>query len=190
MNVLVEKLRDKVIALNDASDVADEILALVGDARFVLLGEASHGTHEFYRCRAEITKRLIAEKNFSAVAVEADFPDAYRVNRFVHGIGKDLVQQTKRCRIFKDFRSGCGAIRWCWILSNGSEKSLMTSKPLIEQAGFYGIDLYSLHSSIHAVLEYLEKVDPEAARRARHRYSCFDHYGENAQHMAMRRVMI
>ena len=73
---LIERIREKAVALNGTNDVAEEILALVGDARFVLIGEASHGTHEFYKYRAEITKRLIEEKGFSAVAVEADFPDA------------------------------------------------------------------------------------------------------------------
>jgi erythromycin esterase-like protein len=83
---LIKTIRGKAVKLNDA---ADEILSLVGDARFVLIGEASHGTHEFYKCRAAITKKLITEKEFSAVAVEADFPDAYRVNRYVRGIGAD-----------------------------------------------------------------------------------------------------
>jgi erythromycin esterase-like protein len=76
-------------ALSGAADDYDRLLALVGDARFVLIGEASHGTHEFYRTRAEITQRLIQEKGFTAVAVEADWPDAYRVNRYVRGVGDD-----------------------------------------------------------------------------------------------------
>ncbi len=180
MNVLVEKLRDKVIALNDAGDVAAEILALVGEARFVLIGEASHGTHEFYRCRAEITKKLIEEKNFSAVAVEADFPDAYRVNRYVRGAGKDLTANDA----LADFTR---FPLWMWRNHDVLDfvewlKSRNSERNLNEKVGFYGIDLYSLHSSMAAVLDYLEKVDPEAARRARYRYSCFDHYGENAQH--------
>src|ERR671923_2979522 len=75
--------------LTGAADDYDALLDLIGDARFALLGEASHGTHEFYRARAEITRRLIEEKGFTAVAVEADWPDAYRVNRFVRGIGDD-----------------------------------------------------------------------------------------------------
>ena len=85
----IKTIREKAVALDGAADAADEILALVGEAQFVLIGEASHGTHEFYRCRAEISKRLIAEKKFSAVAVEADFPDAYRVNRYIRGEGND-----------------------------------------------------------------------------------------------------
>src|SRR5437870_10942647 len=83
------------------------LLDLIGDARFVLLGEASHGTHEFYRERAEITKRLINEKGFRAVAVEADWPDAYRVNRFVRGVGKE-TESIDALADFKRFPT------WMW----------------------------------------------------------------------------
>src|SRR5919106_4432690 len=76
--------------LTNAKEDYDPLLEMIGDARFVLLGEAKHGTHEFYRERAQITKRLLAEKGFAAVAVEADWPDAYRVNRYVRGASDDL----------------------------------------------------------------------------------------------------
>jgi erythromycin esterase-like protein len=175
----IDLIRNKAVRLDGASDVSDEILALVGDARFVLIGEASHGTHEFYRCRAEITKRLIAEKGFSAVAVEADFPDAYRVNRYVRGIGSDK-NADEALRDFERFPL------WMWRNTEVLEfvewlKNFNADKPLNNQAGFYGIDLYSLHASMEAVLKYLDKIDPDAARRARYRYSCFDHHGEDAQ---------
>src|SRR5688572_33300794 len=81
----VDSVREAAQPLSGASEDYDRLLELVGDARFVLLGEATHGTHEFYRQRAEITKRLIQEKGFTAVAAEADWPDAYRVNRYVQG---------------------------------------------------------------------------------------------------------
>ena len=82
---IVVRVRAEAQPLRDAADDYDALLELVGDARLVLLGEASHGTHEFYRERAEITKRLISEKGFTAVAVEADWPDAYRIHRYVQG---------------------------------------------------------------------------------------------------------
>jgi erythromycin esterase-like protein len=179
MSVSVEKIREKAIVFDDASDVPDEILELVGDARFVLIGEASHGTHEFYKYRAEITKRLIAEKDFEAVAVEADFPDAHRVNRYVRGLGDDktaddaLADFTRfplwmwRNRVVLEF------VNWLKSHNDGLETN--------QKIGFYGLDLYSLHSSMAAVLDYLKKVDPEAAKTARNRYSCFDHFGEDAQ---------
>src|SRR5687768_7278244 len=106
--------------LSGARDDYDQLLDLIGDARFVLIGEATHGTHEFYRERAEITKRLIAEKAFSAVAVEADWPDAYRVNRYVRGLGTDLNAPTPRWRDSNGFQPGCGATPTCFDLSNGS----------------------------------------------------------------------
>src|ERR687885_438692 len=86
---LVDTVRDAARVLTGSADDYDPLVDLVGDARFVLLGEASHGTHEFYRARAEITKRLIAERGFTVVGVEADWPDAYRVNCYVRGVGSD-----------------------------------------------------------------------------------------------------
>src|SRR5678816_2349383 len=90
----------------DSADF-DPLLRRIGDARFVLIGEASHGTHDFYRVRAEITKRLIREKGFTAVAVEADWPDAYRVNRFVRGRGND-TDATEALAGFRRFP------QWMW----------------------------------------------------------------------------
>jgi erythromycin esterase-like protein len=152
----------------------------IGKARFALLGEASHGTHEFYRERVEITKRLIVEKNFTAVAAEADWPDAYRVNRYVRGVGEDLDAE----EALGDFRR---FPTWMWrntVVVEFVEWLKAHNEALppdAEEVGFYGLDLYSLHASMKAVLRYLEKVDPEAAKRARERYSCFDHVGEDAQ---------
>jgi erythromycin esterase-like protein len=180
MDVLAEKIREKAVEFGGTSDVPDEVLALVGDADFVLLGEASHGTHEFYKYRAEITKRLIREKGFTAVAVEADFPDAYRVNRYIRGFGKDQTANDA----LSDFER---YPLWMWRNADvldfvGWLKSHNEKLEIDDKIGFYGLDLYSLHASMQSVLEYLDKVDPEAARRARYRYSCFDHYGEDAQH--------
>ena len=165
--------------LNGTDDVADEIMRLVGDARIVLIGEASHGTHEFYKYRAEITKRLIAEKGFAAVAVEADFPDAYRVNRYVRGLGEDRTAN-EALSAFERFPL------WMWRNTDVVDFViwLRAHNDALEQGekiGFYGLDLYSLHSSMRSVLDYLEKVDPDAAQSARSRYACFDHFGEDAQ---------
>ncbi|MDQ2682622.1 MAG: erythromycin esterase family protein, partial [Chloroflexota bacterium] len=158
----------------------DALLDLVGDARFVLIGEASHGTHEFYRERAAITKRLITERGFTAVAVEADWPDAYRVNRYVRGTDDD-ADADEALDEFTRFP------RWMWRNTvvrefvewlRGHNESMPGGAT---KTGFYGLDLYSLHASIDAVVGYLDKVDPEAAIRARTRYGCFDHFGEDPQ---------
>lgn len=176
----IEQISEKAIRLNNTTDVPQEILSLVGDAEFVLLGEASHGTHEFYRFRAEITKKLIKEKQFSAIAVEADFPDAYRVNRYVRGSGNDRAAEES----LEDFQR---YPLWMWRNADvldfvGWLRAHNDERSAHNRVGFYGIDLYSLHSSMEAVLVYLDKTDPEAAKRARYRYSCFGHYGEDPQH--------
>jgi len=148
---------------------------LIGDARVVLIGESSHGTHEFYDARAQITKWLIEEKGFTAVAAEADWPDAYRVNRYVRGTGDDQSPE-EALRGFQRFpawmwrntvvRDFVGWLRW----HNGR-----CAADGRRQTGFYGLDLYSLHRSADEVIGYLERVDPAAAARARARYACFDH---------------
>ena len=158
----------------------DSLIEMVGEARFVLLGEASHGTHEFYRERALITKRLIYQRGFNAVAVEADWPDAYRINRFVRGEGPDL-DSVDALSGFKRFpqwmwRNADVLDFVGWLREHNDEQSYANRK-----AGFYGLDLYSLHASIEAVLAYLGKVDPEAAKRARHHYSCFEHFGKKIE---------
>ena len=158
----------------------DPLLHLIGDSRFVLIGEASHGTHEFYRERAQITKRLITEKGFSAVAVEADFPDAYRINRYVRAEGPD-EDAVEALSGFERFPA------WMWRNADvldfvGWLRTHNDDLPAAEpKVGLYGLDLYSLHTSMEAVLTYLGKVDPDGAERARKRYSCFDHFGEDTQ---------
>jgi erythromycin esterase-like protein/predicted phosphoribosyltransferase len=158
------------------ADVLDD---LIGDARIVLIGESSHGTHEFYDARAEITKWLIEHKGFNGVAAEADWPDAYRVNRYVRGLGDDETPE-QALRGFQRFpawmwrnavvRDFVGWLRW----HNGR-----CAAEGRRQAGFYGLDLYSLHRSMQEVVAYLEGVDPKAAERARARYACFDHSSGN-----------
>jgi erythromycin esterase-like protein len=166
--------------LSDSPADFDLLLEQAANCRFVLLGEASHGTHDFYSTRAEITKRLIAEKGFNVVALEADWPDAYRVHRYVTGKSGDSTG-LESLGGFKRFPT------WMWrnfdVLEfvewlRGYNES---KRDLKQKAGFYGLDLYSLYTSIEAVLEYLQKIDPEAAKRARKRYGCFEHFGEDSQ---------
>jgi erythromycin esterase-like protein len=178
-DLAIQAIRGAAHPLTGAEDDFDPLLERVGEARFVLLGEASHGTHEFYRVRAEITKRLIREKGFNAGAVEADWPDAYRVNHFVRGRGDD-DDATDALAGFRRFPA------WMWRNADvldfvGWLRAHNDDGPGWPKVGFYGLDLYSLHASMEAVLAYLDKVDPAAARRARDRYGCFDLYGDDAQ---------
>jgi erythromycin esterase-like protein len=174
----IEAVRQSAVPLTEDDDHA-ALLDLIGDAHFVLLGEASHGTHEFYRERSRITQRLIAQKGFNAVAIEGDWPDAYRVNRFVRGLGADTFA-TDALAGFKRFPT------WMWRNTDvvdfvDWQRAHNDSQLPERRTGFYGLDLYSLHASMQAVLEYLAKVDPEAARQARERYGCFDRFGDDSQ---------
>ncbi|MFJ5556816.1 erythromycin esterase family protein [Streptomyces sp. NPDC093250] len=164
---------------------SDEALFdLVGDAHFVLIGEASHGTHDFYQARARMTQRLIEEKGFCAVAAEADWPDAYRVNRYVRGHSDDVTAE-ESLRDFERFPT------WMWrntavldFVGWLREHNDRVSGGEHAKAGFYGLDLYSLYRSIEEVINYLDRVDPEAAKRARERYACFDHYNTDGDAQA------
>ncbi|MBQ5940183.1 erythromycin esterase family protein [Massilia sp. AB1] len=173
----LDAIRSQAVPIAGGARDYDALLDLVGNARFVLLGEATHGTHEFYAERARITQRLIEEKGFTAVAVEADWPDAYRVNRYVRGEGHDADGRAALSG-FERFPA------WMWrntAVLDFVEWLRARNEASQAKAGFYGLDLYSLFTSIHEVLGYLDKVDPEAAREARRRYACFDHYDRDSQ---------
>ena len=177
MRTLVEDAARVAAAAHRISSAADydSLLAAIGDHKVVLIGEASHGTHEFYEVRAELTKRLISERGFRIVAAEADWPDALRVNRYVRGASEDA-----------DANAALGGFtrfpHWMWrnavVLEFVEWLQQWNRAHDTAPVGFYGIDLYNLHASVSGVLRYLEGVDPAAARRARDRYSCFDHFGD------------
>jgi erythromycin esterase-like protein len=156
------------------------LVEAAGRAAVVLIGEASHGTHEFYRERAELTKALIAHHGVTIVSAEADWPDAYRVNVYVRGAGED----ESAAAALSDFRRFPA---WMWRNREVVDfvewlREWNASLPGdVPKTGFYGLDLYSLHASMEAVVRYLEEVDPDAAARARERYSCFDHFGADPQ---------
>ena len=175
-----EFVRELAQPIYGAANDYDALLELIDDARLVLLGEASHGTHEFYFERAQITKRLIKEKNFTVLAIEADWPDASRVHRYVRGGGED-ANANDALSGFRRFPA------WMWrntVVAEFVEWLREFNRgvdPKRAKAGFYGMDLYSLHASIDAVLDYLGKVDPDAAARAKLRYSCFDHFSREPQ---------
>ena len=175
---ILAAVRHSALPLTGERTDFDPLLKAVGDARFVLIGEASHGTHEFYRLRAQITKRLIAEKGFNAVAAEADWPDAYRLNQYVRFESED-EDAIDALAGFQRFPA------WMWrnadVLDFIGWLRNYNEDRHSQRAGFYGLDLYSLHASIRAVLDFLDKVDPDAAHRARYRYSCFENFGEDTQ---------
>lgn len=178
----IDLLREAAHPLTGAAADFDPLIERIGDTPLVLLGEASHGTHEFYASRARLTQRLIEERGFNAVAVEADWPDAVRVSRFIQGRGSDA-----------DARAALGDFQrfpqWMWRNTEVLQlvewlREHNRGRRADDRIGFYGLDLYSLHASVQAVIDYLDKVDPEAAQRTRQRYACFDHTLEEASEAA------
>lgn len=176
-NSFLNKLHAHVHPIVNKKDDFDPLLELIGDASFVLLGEASHGTHEFYKTRAEITKRLIQEKNFNIIALEADWPDAYKINRYVHS---ELPKANAFDAIseFKRFPA------WMWRnteMLEFIEWLYNYNKNINSKTNIYGLDLYSLHRSMQAVISSLLLIDPKSAEQAKKRYACFDSFGLEAQ---------
>ena len=173
-------LEGRLHLVTGGQDDYDSLVDNVADRRFVLIGEASHGTHDFYAERARITRHLIEECGFNAVAVEADWPDAYRVNRYVMGLSDDSDADTALSD-FRRFPSWMWRNRDVlafveWLRSRNDAQVTPRLK-----ARFYGLDLYSLRASMEAVVRYLDRVDPDEAARARARYSCFAHVGGEGQ---------
>lgn len=170
------------------ADDLDPLMERVGDARYVLLGEASHGTHEYYTWRSEITKRLIKEKGFKFIAVEGDWPDCFNINRWIKGYtgAGDSIED-----VLHQFD------RWpTWMWANWEIAALAKwlrsyNNKLIpgDKIGFYGLDVYSLWESMELIVEYLEKEDPEAAEYAKKAIDCFEPYGEEETYAAALSMM-
>jgi len=185
---LAEALRDAAKALATPADL-DPLIDRIGDSRFVLLGEASHGTSEFYRWRSELTKRLIREQGFSFVAVEGDWPDCYAVNRYVRGLpgaghtARDVLHAFERWPTW--MWANQEIVEFAdWLCAWNARRAPQA------QAGFYGLDVYSLWDSMRAVTEYLEQIDPGLAREARASYRCFEPYAEDVQEYAQATAIV
>src|ERR671931_538591 len=159
------------------------------NVRYVLLGEASHGTSEFYSWRAEITKRLISEQKFSFIAVEGDWPDCYNVNRYVKGMSNSKANHSGNSNAYNVLYT---FNRWpTWMWANREIVDLVEwirkhneKLPEEQRVGFYGLDVYSLWESMESVIKYLKKVDPDAIKAAIEAYLCFEPYAQNVEDYA------
>ncbi len=179
---LVSQIRRLARPLRGARDL-DPLIERVGNARQVFLGEASHGTSEYYTWRTRTSQRLIEEKGFSFIAVEGDWPDCYRVNRYVKGYPDSGADARKVLETFE---------RWpSWMWANEEVVDLVEwlrqhndRLPEEEKVGFYGLDVYSLWESMEALIDYLEREEPEAVPAARRAYKCFEPYGEDVREYA------
>jgi erythromycin esterase-like protein len=174
--------------LTDANDL-DALLDRVGDARVVMLGEASHGTHEFYAWRAAVSRRLIDEKGFSFVAVEGDWPDCARVDRSLRGLPGEPPDPCEALRAFERWPTWMWAndevvdfCRWLRTRNAGVEESA--------RVGFSGLDVYSLWESLREILVYLREHDPQRVPAALAAYRCFQPYDENEQRYGMATRMV
>src|SRR4051794_36692109 len=181
-DALIDQVKSCSLPLRGERDL-DPLLERIGDARFVLLGEASHGTSEYYTWRAAISRRLIEEKGFSFIAVEGDWPDCYRVNRYVKGLDDAGGGAREVLHAFE---------RWpTWMWANEEVVALAEwlrrhndGRPDDQKAGFYGLDVYSLWESLFAVMGYLHRNDPAALPAAWRAFRCFEPYGEDVQEYA------
>lgn len=173
----VTREKEKNYPLANSRDL-DPLMDRIGNARFVLLGEASHGTHEFYTWRTAITKRLINEKGFNLIAVEGDWPDCYRLNRYIKGYD---YQDKSVLQMLATFN------RWpTWMWANWEVAALIewlkernTHRSPDHKVGFYGLDVYSLWESMETLIHYLKNNDPAAADIAERAMSCFARYGRD-----------
>lgn len=176
------KQNERSIVLNSEKDL-DPLMERIGDSKYVLLGEASHGTHEYYTMRSIITQRLIQEKGFNLIAVEGDWPACFEVNRFIKG---HTGPEVKVKEVLKNFH------RWpTWMWANWEMAGLAEwlreynrNKAANKKIGFYGLDVYSLWESLETLLEYLERTDKEAAQIARKAFECFEPYSQEGQEYA------
>jgi erythromycin esterase-like protein len=157
----------------------DSILEVAQDVDHILIGESTHGTHEFYSIRASITKQLILKKGFNVIAIEGDWPDVYRINLYVKG-DSSIKNAIDALSGFKRFPT------WMWrneVVVEFIEWLHQYNSTLhpINKIGFYGLDLYSLNTSMEIIISYLEKKYPDATKRAKERYACFDPFKEDLQ---------
>lgn len=172
-----ESFENHIKPLENAGDL-DPLLDRIGNSKYVLLGEATHGTHEYYTWRAEISKRLIEEKGFSFVAVEGDWPDCYEINRWVKGLSNTPDSIEEVLRAFKRWPT------WMWAnwevaaFASWMRKHNDQLDPE-NKVGFYGLDVYSLWDSMEKIIQYLEKEDPETAQLAKQTADCFEPYRKN-----------
>jgi len=183
----IEMVKQKAHPLKTPADL-DVLMNRIGDARIVMLGEASHGTHEYYTWRSQITKRLIKEKGFNFIAVEGDWPDCYALNRYI----KHYVPNEKAVDVLHEFE------RWpTWMWANWEIVALAewlyqynNTLPADEKIGFYGLDVYSLWDSMDEIKKYLEKVDPKALEVAKEAFKCFEPYKQDGTSYAYASQMV
>lgn len=176
-NEVLSYIRQWAHPLKGGEDL-QPLFDLINDARIVMLGEASHGTHEYYTWRAHISKRLIEEKGFNFIAVEGDWPDCYQLNRFIKGYDTGYDHASKVLYSFNRWPTWMWA-NWEIVALADWLKQFNVGLPANKRIGFYGLDVYSLWESMESIMQYLEKTDPMALKVAEEAYRCFEPYRKN-----------
>ncbi len=179
---LIGEIRSLARPLSRSADL-DRLVDAVGTARFVCLGEASHGTHDYYAWRAELSRRLIVERGFTWIGVEGDWPDCWRINRWVRGQDDQDLDVGEVLGRFE---------RWpTWMWANREVASFLAwlrawnlGRPLPQRVGFYGLDVYSLWDSLRETISWLEAHAPDALPAAMRAWQCFVPYQEDPHRYA------
>ncbi len=187
-DALLDEVRAAAHPLRSPADLGP-LFDRIGAAKVVLLGEASHGTHEYYTWRAAVSERLIADHGFSFVAVEGDWPDCYQVNRFLRGYPGAAADAREALETFRRWPT------WMWANEEVLDfitrlRTLNDGRPAGRRAGFYGLDVYSLWDSLYEVMGYLRRHVPEALPAARRALRCFQPYGEDPQQYARATALV
>lgn len=190
LNPLEEAIKKYAIPYESKEDLTP-IIEAIGDAKIVLLGEASHGTSEFYSVRAELSKRLIKEKGFTLIAVEGDWPSSQHINRFIKGYDEEENDVRDVLKAFNRWPT------WMWANKEIAEFALWLKmhnqqKEMPKKVGFYGIDVYSLWESLDELITYLSKTNPEGndLELAKKAFSCFEPFNRHPETYAMSSINI
>lgn len=175
----IKQISDNSFPFDKVNDLMP-LLSFTKNKRLVLLGEASHGTHEFYYWRSEISKKLINEQQFTFIGVEGDWPDCYKVNRYIRGYPNSGKSAYEVLHSFKRWPT------WMWANQEMVElvewiKAYNREQPDNKKVGFYGLDVYSLWESLYEIINYLKKTSPEIIPDAIRAYLCFEPYEEDVQ---------
>jgi erythromycin esterase-like protein len=178
----IEQIRRMAHPLQGVRDL-DPLVRMLGPRRFACIGEASHGTHEFYAWRAKLSRRLITEEGYTWIGVEGDWPDCWRINRWVRGLDGTDLSSTEVLAGFE---------RWpTWMWANHEVAAFLTwlrdwnlGRPESDRVGFYGVDVYSLWDSLRVIIGWLAENEPDALPEAMRAWRCFVPFGEDPHRYA------
>lgn len=175
----MKAIKEYAIPLHTHDDVSF-LLNEIDDETFVLLGESSHGTSEFYQIRSELSKRLIVEKGFTFIAVEGDWPACLQINRYIKGYDKHIKSARDALKKVNRWPT------WMWANEEMLEliewlKKYNSKQPENKKVGFYGIDIYSLWESMDEIIHHLEKSNSQMLNATKEAFACFEPFNRRPE---------